>query len=52
MIQAPIRVLMVTSEWPTPENPFLVPFLVQQVEVLRRAGVEVEVFFFAVRRTR
>jgi teichuronic acid biosynthesis glycosyltransferase TuaC len=45
-MQAPIRVLMVTSEWPTPENPFLVPFLVQQVEFLRRAGVEVEVFFF------
>lgn len=37
---------MVTSEWPTPENPFLVPFLVQQVEFLRRAGVEVEVFSF------
>ena len=45
-MQAPIRVLMVTSEWPTLENPFLVPFLVQQVEFLRRAGVEVEVFFF------
>ena len=37
---------MVTSEWPTPENPFLVPFLVQQVEFLRRVGAEVEVFFF------
>jgi teichuronic acid biosynthesis glycosyltransferase TuaC len=45
-MEAPIRVLMVTSEWPTPENPFLVPFLVQQVEFLRRAGAEVEVFFF------
>ncbi|HXW71849.1 MAG TPA: glycosyltransferase family 4 protein [Methylocella sp.] len=37
---------MVTSEWPTPDKPFLVPFLVQQVEYLRRAGAEVEVFFF------
>jgi teichuronic acid biosynthesis glycosyltransferase TuaC len=46
MMQAPIRVLMVTSEWPTPDSPFLVPFLVQQVEFLRRARVEVEVFFF------
>lgn len=46
MTEAPIRVLMITSEWPTPENPFLVPFLVQQVEFLRRAGVEVEIFFF------
>lgn len=45
-MQGPIRVLMVTSEWPTPDNPFNVPFLVQQVEFLRRAGVEVEVFFF------
>ena len=43
---SPIRVLMVTSEWPTPENPFGVPFLVQQVEFLRRAGVQVDVFFF------
>ncbi len=43
---APIRVLMITSEWPNAENPFGVPFLVQQVDFLRRAGVEVEVFFF------
>lgn len=46
MIEAPLRVLMVTCEWRTPENPFAVPFLVHQVEFLRRAGVEVEVFFF------
>lgn len=45
-IPAPIRVLMVTSEWPTPERPRAVPFLVQQVSFLRRAGVEVEVFSF------
>ncbi len=37
---------MVTSEWPTPENPTFVPFLVEQVAALRRAGVEVEVFSF------
>jgi teichuronic acid biosynthesis glycosyltransferase TuaC len=41
-----VSVLMVTSEWPTPENPLAVPFLVQQVDFLRRAGAEVEVFFF------
>jgi glycosyltransferase involved in cell wall biosynthesis len=46
VMPAPIRVLMVTSEWPTPESPFAVPFLVQQVEFLRRAGVKIEVFFF------
>ncbi len=45
-MQSPIRILMVTCEWPTPENPFAVPFLVEQVEFLRRAGVAVEVFFF------
>lgn len=43
---APIRVLMVTSEWPTPEAPLAVPFLVSQVESLRRLGVEVDVFPF------
>jgi teichuronic acid biosynthesis glycosyltransferase TuaC len=42
----PIRVLMVASEWPTPERPFDVPYLVRQVDYLRRAGIEVEVFSF------
>src|SRR5437867_1751803 len=41
-----LRVLMITSEWPTPERPELVPFLVQRVEQLRKAGVDVEVFAF------
>lgn len=37
---------MVSSQWPTPERPHAVPFLVQQVNFLRRAGVDVEVFSF------
>lgn len=37
---------MITSEWPTPERPEWVPFIVQQVEYLRKASVEVDVFFF------
>lgn len=41
-----MRVLMVTSEWPTPEHPERVPFVVQQVEGLRQRGIEVEVFSF------
>ncbi len=41
-----MRVLMVTSEWPTPEHPERVPFIVQQVEGLRQRGIEVEVFPF------
>ncbi|UVF17594.1 glycosyltransferase family 4 protein [Microvirga terrae] len=45
-MEAPIRVLMITSEWPTEKSPFAVPFLVQQVDFLRRAGADVDVFFF------
>lgn len=41
-----IRVLMITSEWPTLDHPHAVPFLVQQVNFLRRAGVHVDVFPF------
>ena len=41
-----MRVLMITCEWPTPERPHQVPFIVRQVEFLRRAGVEIEVFSF------
>ena len=41
-----MRVLMVTSEWPTLENPYWVPFIVRQVEFLMKAGVEIDVFAF------
>ena len=41
-----MRVLMVTCEWPTSESPHLVPFVVRQVEFLRKAGVDVDVFSF------
>jgi glycosyltransferase involved in cell wall biosynthesis len=37
---------MVTCEWPTSERPQDVPFIVRQVEFLRRAGVDIDVFFF------
>src|SRR5262245_45007328 len=49
-VQPNLRVFMITSEWPTPEDPERVPFIVRQVEFLRRAGVEVEVFHFRGRR--
>jgi glycosyltransferase involved in cell wall biosynthesis len=42
----PLRVLMITCEWPTAAAPHLVPFIVRQVDFLRRAGVDVEVFAF------
>lgn len=41
-----LRVLMITSEWPTAELPNSAPFIVRQVEFLRRAGVDVDVFHF------
>ncbi len=41
---ADLRVLMITSEWPTPELPNSGPFIRRQVEYLRRAGVRVDVF--------
>jgi len=41
-----MKVLIITSQWPSPESPEKVPFLVQQVRYLRRSGVEVSVFAF------
>lgn len=43
-MSAGLRVLMLTSVWPTPERPELAPFVVRQVQFLRRAGVRVDVF--------
>jgi glycosyltransferase involved in cell wall biosynthesis len=45
-MEAPIRVLMITSGWPQPGQPQTTHFIVQQVEFLRRLGVEVDVFQF------
>ena len=39
-----MRVLMPTSEWPTPQNPGRAPFIARQVQFLRKLGVEVDVF--------
>src|SRR5688572_8184533 len=41
-----MRVLMITSEWPTCDNPQAAPFIVRQVKFLRRAGIVVDVFHF------
>lgn len=40
------RVLMVTSEWPTPAHPNAAPFIVRQVRYLRAAGATVDVLHF------
>src|SRR5439155_16098907 len=42
----PLKVFMITSEWPTMEHPEWSPFLVRQVEFLRGAGVQVDVYAF------
>ena len=41
-----LRVLVVTSEWPSEQHPHGAPFLVQNVNHMRAAGAEVEVFPF------
>lgn len=38
-----MHVLMLTSEWPTPERPEVAPFVVRQVNFLRRQGISVDV---------
>ncbi len=40
------RVLMITSEWPTSEKPYQVPFIVRQATFLKRAGVALDVYPF------
>jgi glycosyltransferase involved in cell wall biosynthesis len=37
---------MVTCEWPDANNPHRVPFIVRQVDFLRRAGVDIDIFSF------
>ena len=41
-----MRVLMITCEWPDETRQHLAPFVVRQVEFLRKAGVDVDVFAF------
>lgn len=41
-----LSVLMITNEWSTPDHTEYAPFIVRQVDFLRRAGVQVEVFYF------
>lgn len=41
-----MKVLVITSEWPSSEFPYAVPFLTDHIKQLRAAGIEVEVFHF------
>lgn len=44
---APLRVLMVTSDWPTPDKPRTTNFIKRQADFLCAAGVLVDVFAFS-----
>src|SRR5437016_3066305 len=39
-----MRILMLTSVWPTPDHPERAPFVVRQVRFLQKQGLDVEVF--------
>jgi teichuronic acid biosynthesis glycosyltransferase TuaC len=41
-----VHILVITSEWPTEQHPEWAPFIIQQVQALRRAGVQVDVMPF------
>ena len=41
-----IKVLIITTEWPTEKNPYAVPFLVRHVQLLKESGINVQVFHF------
>ena len=41
-----MNVLIITSEWPCKERPFAVPFLVREVNQIKKMGVKVDIFSF------
>lgn len=41
-----LQVMIITSEYPTPDQPGAAPFIVSEVESLRSAGVSIDVFSF------
>jgi teichuronic acid biosynthesis glycosyltransferase TuaC len=45
-MEAPMRVLMITSEWPAPGRPRTTYFIKRQAEFLSAAGVDITVFQF------
>lgn len=42
-----MKILVISSEWPTEDHPEFVPFLVNEVNQLRNSGLEIEVFSFS-----
>ncbi len=41
--EKPLRVLFISSQWPTPEHPEIAPFVPREVNSLREVGVQVDV---------
>lgn len=41
-----MKVLILTPEWPDAQNPNAVPFLVRQVESMKKLGFEMRIFYF------
>jgi teichuronic acid biosynthesis glycosyltransferase TuaC len=46
MFKEPLKVLMITGKYPSPDNPHTVPFIARQVRSLKDAGVDVDVFHY------
>ncbi len=42
----PLKVLYVTSQWPTAENPSHSPFVKVEVESIRKVGIDVDVYHY------
>src|SRR5262245_28571806 len=43
---SPVRVLMLTKDWPSPGQPWRAPFIFQQYKFLAAAGADVDFFTF------
>ena len=39
-----MKVLVITPEWPTPDKPNIVPFLVRQITYLRKHNIDIDIF--------
>lgn len=44
--EKPLRVLFISSQWPTPENPAIAPFIPRAINALRHVGVTVDVLLY------
>lgn len=45
-MEAELKVLMISSQWPSEEHPEWVPFVVRRYQFLRQTGIEIDVFPF------